>query len=98
MERQSSPADDDDASSFRADDGMAEAWAQSFGHAPCTATRWQKQVAEVAKALYQRSDELAVLLARAITRRRDRRRMFGGRRGGAAQIACTLSSIDVCSA
>jgi hypothetical protein len=27
VERQSSPADDDDASSFRADDGMAEAWA-----------------------------------------------------------------------
>jgi hypothetical protein len=29
----------------------------------------QKQVAEVAKAPYQRTDELAVLLARAITRR-----------------------------
>jgi hypothetical protein len=28
----------------------------------------QKQVAEVAKTLYQRTDELAVLLARAITR------------------------------
>jgi hypothetical protein len=28
----------------------------------------QKQVAEVAKAPYQRTDELAVLLARAITR------------------------------
>ena len=28
----------------------------------------QKQVAEVAKAFYQRADELAVLLARAITR------------------------------
>ena len=29
----------------------------------------QKHVAEVAKAPYQRTDELAVLLARAITRR-----------------------------
>ena len=28
----------------------------------------QKQVAEAAKALYQRTDELAVLIARAITR------------------------------
>jgi hypothetical protein len=34
----------------------------------------QKQVAEVAKALYQRTDELAVLLARAITLIRGRRR------------------------
>ena len=29
----------------------------------------QKRVAEVAKAFYQRADDLAVLLARAITRR-----------------------------
>jgi hypothetical protein len=36
---------------------------------PCKATRWQKQVAEVAKALCRRTDELAVLLARAIPRR-----------------------------
>jgi hypothetical protein len=34
----------------------------------------QKRVAEVAKALYQRTDELAVLLARAITLIRGRRR------------------------
>ena len=34
----------------------------------------QKQVAEVAKALYQRTDELAVLIARAITAVRGRRR------------------------
>jgi hypothetical protein len=34
----------------------------------------QKQVAEVANALYQRTDEPAVLLARAITRMRGHRR------------------------
>ena len=50
----------------------------------------QKQVAEVAKALYQRADDLAVLLARAITRRSWwSPLMFGCRRRGAAQIACT---------
>ena len=59
----------------------------------------QKQVAEVAKALYQRTDELAVLLARAITRHSwSSPLMFGCRRRGAASIACTLSSIDVYSA
>ena len=35
---------------------------------PCKATRSMKQVAEVVKALDQRTDELAVPLARAITR------------------------------
>jgi hypothetical protein len=45
----------------------------------------QKQVAEVAKALYQRADERAVLLARAITRRSwSSPLMFGCRRRGAA--------------
>ena len=45
----------------------------------------QKQVAEVAKAFYQRADELAVLLARAITRQPwSSPLMVGCRRGGAA--------------
>jgi hypothetical protein len=45
----------------------------------------QKQVAEVTKALYQRTDELAVLIARAITRRSwSSPLMFGCRRRGAA--------------
>jgi hypothetical protein len=52
---------------------------------PCKATRWQKQVAEVAKALCRRTDELAVLLARAIPRRSwSSPLMSGCRRGGAA--------------
>jgi hypothetical protein len=42
---------------------------------------------------------LAILLARAITRRPwSSPLMFGCRRRGAAQIACTLSSIDIYSA
>jgi hypothetical protein len=45
----------------------------------------QKQVAEVAKALYQRADDLAVLLARASTYRSwSSPLMFGCRRRGAA--------------
>jgi hypothetical protein len=45
----------------------------------------QKQVAEVAKALYQRTDELAVLRARASTRQSlSSPLMFGRRRRGAA--------------
>ena len=45
----------------------------------------QKRVAEVAKALYRRTDELAVLLARAITRRLwSSPLMLGCRRRGAA--------------
>jgi hypothetical protein len=44
------------------------------------------QVAEVMKALYQRTDELAVLLARAITRHSwSSPLMFGCRRRGAAR-------------
>ena len=59
----------------------------------------QKQVAEVAKALYQRTDGLAVLLARAITGRSwSSPLMLGCRRRGAASMACALSSVDVCSA
>ena len=50
----------------------------------------QKRVAEVAKALYQRTDELAVLLARRSPA------VVGGE--ALPQIACTLSSIDVYSA
>ena len=45
----------------------------------------QKRVAEVAKALYQRADDLAVLLARASTGRSwSSPLMFGCRRRGAA--------------
>jgi hypothetical protein len=59
----------------------------------------QKQVAEVAKALYQRTNELTVLLARAITRHSwPSPLMFGRRSGGAASMACALSSIDEHSA
>jgi hypothetical protein len=64
---------------LRADNGLAGAWAQL-----------QKRVAEVAKALYQRTDELAVLLARRSPA------VVGGE--ALPQIACTLSSIDVYSA
>jgi hypothetical protein len=59
----------------------------------------QKQVAEAAKAFYQCADERAVLLVRAITGRSwSSPLMFGCPRGGAASMACTLSSIDVYSA
>jgi hypothetical protein len=57
---------------------------------PCKATRCQKQIAEVAKALYQRTDEPAVLLARRSPA------VVGAE--ALPQIACTLSSIDVYSA
>jgi len=50
----------------------------------------QKQVAEVAKALYQRTDGLVVLRARAITRPVVAEAL--------PQIACTLRSVDVYSA
>jgi hypothetical protein len=51
----------------------------------------QKRVAEVAKALYPRTDEPAVLLARAI--------IYSAVGAEALpQIACTPSSIDVYSA
>jgi hypothetical protein len=56
---------------------------------PCKATRYQKQIAEVAKALYQRTDELAALLARRSPA------VVGAE--ALPQIACTLSSIDVYS-
>jgi hypothetical protein len=49
----------------------------------------QKQIAEVAKALYQRTDGLAVLLAR-------RSPAVVGTEA-LPQIACTLRSIDVYS-
>src|SRR5277367_4858130 len=50
----------------------------------------ERQVAEVAKALYRRTDELAVLLARALTRRScSSPLMFGCRRRALPQIACT---------
>jgi hypothetical protein len=49
--------------------------------------------------LYQRTDELAVLLDLAITRRSWwSPLMFGCRRRGAASMACTPSSINVYSA
>src|SRR6476646_4924453 len=52
---------------------------------PCKGTRCRNQVAEVAKALYQRTDDLVVLLARAITRDSwSSPLMLGGRRRGAA--------------
>ena len=54
----------------------------------------------MAKGLYPRTDEPAVLLARAITRQSlSSPLMFGRRRGGALpSMACTLSSIDMYSA
>ena len=50
----------------------------------------QKQVAEVAKALYQRTDELAVLRARASTRQSLSSPLMFGCRGGAAYNDVTL--------
>ena len=59
----------------------------------------QKQVAEVAKALYQRPDELAVVPARTINRRASSLPlMLDAGAEALPQIACTLSSIDVSSA
>jgi hypothetical protein len=81
VERQSSHADDDDAL-FRADDGMAGAWAYLSA---MQGDEVQKRVADVAKALYPRTDETAVLIARAITRHSwSSPLMFGCRRRGAA--------------
>jgi hypothetical protein len=81
---------------IRADNGMAEAGAESSA---MQGDEVQKQVAEVAKALVQRSDELAVLRARAIIRRAwSSPLMLGCRRGAPPQITCTLSSVDVYSA
>jgi hypothetical protein len=53
--------------------------------------RVQKQVAEVAKALYQRADELAVLLARVII-------CSAVVAEALPRIACTPSNIDAYSA
>ena len=56
----------------------------------------QKQVAEVAKALYQRPDELAVVPARTINRRASSLPlMLAAGAEALPQIACTLSSIDI---
>jgi hypothetical protein len=66
----------------RADDGMAGAWANLSA---MQGDEVQKRVAEVAKALYPRTDETAVLIARAITRHSwSSPLMFGCRRRGAA--------------
>ena len=66
VERQSSPTDDDDA---RLCFARTIAWPRpGLNLSAIQGDEVQKQVAEVAKALYQRTDELAVLLARAITR------------------------------
>ena len=61
---------------------MAEAWLNLYLSA-MQGDEVQTQGAEVAKALYQRTDELAVLLARAITRQ-SWSSPFGCRRRGAA--------------
>jgi hypothetical protein len=59
----------------------------------------QKQVAEVAKALYPRTDELAVLIARAITCHSWSSPLSWAVGAEALpQIACTPRSIDVYSA
>jgi hypothetical protein len=50
---------------IRADNGMA---GLGLNLSAMPGDEVQKQVAEVAKALYQRTDELAVPIARAITR------------------------------
>jgi hypothetical protein len=58
----------------------------------------QIRVAEVAKAFYHGTYELAVLLARALTRRSWSSPIFGGRGPEALpRIACTLSNIEMYS-
>ena len=60
---------------------------------------YRELASQLTQSTLTRTDELAVLLAGAITGRSwSSPRMFGCRRGGAASMACTLSSIDVCSA
>jgi hypothetical protein len=90
VERQSSPTDDDDA---RLRFARTMAWPRLGRNLSATqGDAMLKQVAEMAKALHQRTDEPAVLLARAITRRSwSSPLMFGCRCRGAAQIACTPS-------
>ena len=59
----------------------------------------QKQVAEVAKAPYKRTDELAVVPARTINRRASSLPlMLAAGAEALPQIACTLSNIGVYSA
>jgi hypothetical protein len=71
VERQSSRTGDDDARLCWCGQWHAEAW---LNLSAMPGDEVQKRVAEVAKTLYQRTDELAVLLASAITRVRGRRR------------------------
>ena len=89
VERQSSPAGDGDA---RLRFARTMAWPRlGLDLSAMPGEQVQKRVAEVVKMLYQRTDELAVLLARAI--------IYSA--AGAEvlpQIACTLSNIDVYSA
>jgi hypothetical protein len=58
----------------------------------------QKQVADVAIALCQRTDEAAVLIARATTIRGRRRWCSAVGAVALPQIACTPCSVDVYSA
>jgi len=87
VERQSSPADDDDAGLCSR--GQRQ-WPGLGLSLLAKGDEVQKQVAEVAKALYQRTDGLVVLRARAITRPVVAEAL--------PQIACTLRSVDVYSA
>jgi hypothetical protein len=84
VERQSSPTDDDDAR-LRFARTMAGP-RLGLNLSAMHGDEVRKQVAEVAKALYRRTDQLAVLLARAITRRSGSSPLMFGyrRRGGAA--------------
>jgi hypothetical protein len=70
-----------------ADNGVAEAWLKLSA---VPGDEVQKQIAEVAQALYQRTDELAVLIARRSPA------VVGAE--ALPRIACALSSIDVYSA
>jgi hypothetical protein len=83
VERQSSHADDDDA---RLCFARTMAWpGLGLIFSAMQGDEVQKRVAEVAKALYPRTDETAVLIARAITRHSwSSPLMFGCRRRGAA--------------
>jgi hypothetical protein len=96
VERQSSPIDDDDA---RLCFAQAMAWPRlGLDLSAVPGDEVQKRVAELAKALYQRTNWRLCLPARSPAAR--------GRRHGCSavgaevlpQIACTLSGIDVYSA
>ncbi len=97
VERQSSPTEDDDA---RLCFARTMAWPRlGLSLSAMPGDEVQKRVAKVAKVLYQRTDELAVLLARTSPAVRGRRRGCSAVGAEALpQIACTLSSIDVYSA